>query len=176
MNNVTMQIDGKPVQVSEGTTVLKAARSAGIEIPTLCHDDGLEPYGACRMCMVEIEKRGRKKLVASCLFPAQEGLVVRTNTEKVRKIRKMIIELLWPAFQRYGKDYGVAHSRFQPGMTDCSLCGLCVRYCAEVKKEGKLYFKGRGIDRAPASLDDSSLSCASCRECYSLCTSGRIVN
>ena len=56
---------------------------------------------------------------------------------------------------RYGKDYGVTRSRFQPGMTDCSLCGLCVRYCAEVKKAGKLYFKGRGVDRAPAMLDGS---------------------
>jgi len=176
MDNVTMQIDGKSVQVPAGTTLLKAARAAGIAIPTLCHDDGLEPYGACRMCMVEIEKHGRKKLVASCLYTAEEGLVVSTDTEKVRKIRKMIIELLWPAFQQYGKDYGVTESRFQTGMTDCSLCGLCVRYCAEVKKAGNLYFKGRGIDRKPAKLDDSPLSCAGCRECFSLCTSGAVVN
>jgi bidirectional [NiFe] hydrogenase diaphorase subunit len=176
MEKVMMQIDGKSVQVPEGTTILKAARSAGATIPTLCNDDGLEPYGACRMCMVEIEKRGRKKLVASCLYPAEEGLVVRTDTEKVRRIRKMITELLWPAFQQYGKDYGVTRSRFQSGMTDCSLCGLCVRYCAEVKKTGKLYFKGRGIDRAPAALDGSPMSCASCRECYNLCSSGWVVN
>jgi bidirectional [NiFe] hydrogenase diaphorase subunit len=175
MENVTMQIDGRPVQVPEGMTILKAAKAAGIKIPTLCHDDGLEPYGACRMCMVEIEKRGRKKLVASCLYQAEDDLVVRTDTEKVRRIRKMVIELLWPAFQQYGKEYGVTRSRFQPGLTDCSLCGLCVRYCAEVKKAGKLYFKGRGIDRAPATIEDSSLSCAGCRECYSLCSSGGVV-
>ncbi len=176
MKSVTMQIDGKSVQVPEGTTILKAARSAGIFIPTICHDDALEPYGACRMCMVEIEKHGRKELVASCMYAAEEGLVVSTNTEKVRKIRKMIIELLWPASQQYAKEYGVTQSRFQTGISDCSLCGLCVRYCAEVKKEGKLYFQGRGIDRKVAKLDDSPLSCTGCRECFSLCASGAIVN
>ncbi len=176
MNEVTMQIDGKSVQVPKGTTILKAAKSIGTVIPTLCNDDGLEPYGACRMCMVEIEKQGRKKLVASCLYPAEEGLVVHTNTEKVQKIRKMIVELLWPAFQQYGKDYGITRSRFQPGMSDCSLCGLCVRYCSEAKKAGKLYFKGRGIDRAPAVIEGSPLSCAGCRECHNLCSSGWIVN
>lgn len=175
MNEVTMQIDGKSIQVPQGTTVLKAARLAGTVIPTLCHDDGLEPYGACRMCMVEIEKNGQKKLVASCLYPSEEGLVVRTDTEKVNRIRRMIVDLLWPAFQQYGKDYGITKSRFQSGMPDCSLCGLCVRYCAEVKKAGKLYFKGRGIDRAPAVIEGSPLSCSGCRECYSLCSSGWVV-
>lgn len=176
MDNITIHIDGKPVQVPEGTTILKAARSAGVFIPTLCHDDGMEPYGACRMCMVEIEKNGRKRLVASCLYPAEEGLVVSTDTEKVRKIRKMIIELLWPDFQRYGKDYGVTESRFPAEMTNCNLCGLCVRYCAEVKKAGNLYFQGRGIDRKVAKLNDSPLSCSGCGECFGLCTSGAIVN
>jgi bidirectional [NiFe] hydrogenase diaphorase subunit len=176
MNDVKIQIDGQSLRVPEGTTVLKAAKAAGIAIPTLCNDDGLEPYGACRMCMVEIEKGGRKKMVASCLYPAEEGLVVRTDTEKVRRIRRMIVELLWPAFQQYGRDCGITGSRFQTGMTDCSLCGLCVRYCAEVKKAGKLYFKGRGIDRAPAMIDTSPIACAGCRECYSLCSSGWVVN
>ena len=77
----------------------------------------------------------------------EEGLSVQTESEKVKRIRKMIIELLWPAWQQYADEYGVKKSRFQTGMTDCSLCGLCVRYCAEVKKENALYFKGRGIDR-----------------------------
>ena len=176
MDNVTMQIDGKSVQVPEGMTLLKAARAAGIAIPTLCHDDGLEPYGACRMCMVEIEKHGRKKLVASCLYTAEEGLVVSTDTEKVRKIRKMILELLWPAFQQYGKDYGVTESRFQTGMTDCSLCGLCLRYCSEVKKQNKIYFKGRGIERKPALVEGAELSCRACGECFSLCGSGWIAS
>jgi bidirectional [NiFe] hydrogenase diaphorase subunit len=176
METIKMEIDGKSVKTPVGSTVLQAAKEAGINIPTLCHNDGLEPYGACRMCLVEIRKRGETKLVASCLFTAEEGLVVNTNSDKVRRVRKMIIELLWPAFQQYGKEYGVTRSRFQTGMTDCSMCGLCVRYCAEKKKANALYFKGRGIDRKPALIEDSPLSCSGCKECYSLCSSGWIAS
>ena len=176
MENIKFEIDGNTVQAPAGTTLLQAAKSAGIKIPTLCQNDGLEPYGACRMCMVEIQKQGRGKLVASCLYQVEEGLSVKTNTEKVQKIRKLLIELLWPAFQQYGTEYGVTHSRFHTGMTDCSLCGLCVRYCSEVKKANVLYFKGRGIDRKPALIEDAPLSCTGCRECYNLCTSGWVVN
>jgi bidirectional [NiFe] hydrogenase diaphorase subunit len=91
MENVTMKINGMPVQVPEGTTILRAAKEASVKIPTLCHDDNLEPYGACRLCMVEVEKGGRKKLVASCLCQAEDGLIVRTETERVRRIRKMMM-------------------------------------------------------------------------------------
>lgn len=175
MPQVTLEINGKSVEAPQGATVLQAAKAAGVEIPTLCDDERLEPYGACRMCMVEIEKRGRKRLVASCLYPVEEGLAVKTHTEKVNKIRKMLIELLWPAGQKYAREYGVTRSRFDTGMADCSLCGLCVRYCSEVKKTNALYFKGRGIDRKPALAEGSALSCASCGECFSLCTGGWVV-
>lgn len=176
MGNITLQIDGKPVAAPSGATILQAARSAGVDIPTLCDNNGLEPYGACRMCMVEIEKDGRKKLVASCLYPVEAGLTVQTRTEKVTKIRRMIIELLWPAWQPYAQEYGVTESRFEPGMNDCTLCGLCARYCAEVKKANVIYFKGRGIDRQPALIEGSQLSCRSCGECFSLCSSGWIAS
>jgi bidirectional [NiFe] hydrogenase diaphorase subunit len=176
MQNITLQIDGKPVQAPHGATILQAAKTAGVAIPTLCNDNALEPYGACRMCMVEIEKNGRKKLVASCLYPVEEGLSVQTKTEKVTKIRRMIIELLWPAWQAYSHEYGVTESRFDPGMTDCTLCGLCARYCAEVKKANVLYFKGRGIDRQPALIEGSPLSCRSCGECFPLCSSGWVAS
>ena len=114
-------------------------------------------------------------MVASCLYPVEEGLSVQTESEKVKRIRKMIIELLWPAGQKYARQYGVTRSRFATGMADCSLCGLCVRYCAEVKKANVLYFKGRGIDRKPALVDSSPLPCSSCEECFSLCTGGWVV-
>jgi bidirectional [NiFe] hydrogenase diaphorase subunit len=175
MEKIRLVIDGKSVQAPQGASILEAAKSAGIKIPTLCHDDNLEPYGACRMCMVEIQKRGRSKLVASCLYQVEEGLRVQTSTEKITRIRKMIIELLWPAAQQYAKEYGVTESRFTPGMTDCSLCGLCVRYSAEVKKCNALYYKGRGIDRKPALVEESSLSCSECGECFKLCSGGWIV-
>jgi len=125
--------------------------------------------------MVEIQKRGRTRMVASCLYPVEEGLNVQTESPKVQRVRKTIIELLWPAGQRHAVKYGVTGSRFNTGMADCSLCGLCVRYCAEIKKANLLYFKGRGIDRKPALVDGSSQTCASCGECFSLCSGGWVV-
>ncbi len=82
---------------------------------------------------------------------------------------------LWPAWQQYAGEYGVTKSRFRPAMTDCSLCGLCVRYCAEVKKDNALYFKGRGIDRKPELIDGSHDQCGQCRECFALCSGGWVV-
>src|SRR5208283_1203329 len=93
---VTFEIDGKEVKAEEGTTLLNAAKQAGIEIPTLCFHEQLETYGACRICSVEIEKRGRTQVVASCCYPVEEGLKVKSTSEKVEKIRKMMIELLLP--------------------------------------------------------------------------------
>ncbi len=85
MENVKLEIDGRTMEVEQGTTVLQAARSIGIKIPTLCDDERLEAYGGCRMCMVEIEtKWGRKRLVTSCVYPVEEGLKVQTNTEKIK--------------------------------------------------------------------------------------------
>ena len=177
MANVTLEIDGRTVEAAEGTTVLDAAKSIGINIPTLCDDKRLEPYGGCRMCVVDIEtKWGRKRLVTSCVYPVEEGLRVQTKTEKVVRIRKMIIELLWPAWQGYAEEYGVTSSRFKTGLTDCSLCGLCFRYCSEVKKANKIYFKGRGIDRRPALVEGAELSCRACGECFTLCSSGWIAS
>jgi len=173
-NKVTLEIDGQKVTAAEGTSVLTAARSVGINIPTLCYNGQLEPYGACRMCMVEIE--GLKRPVASCVYPVKEGIRVQTNTEKIRKIRKMIIELLWPSWQAYADEYGVTSSRFKTGMTDCTLCGLCIRYCTEIKKLNKLYFKGRGIERQPAFIKGSELSCRACGECFNMCGSGWIAS
>ncbi len=94
MSDITLNIDGREVKAKEGMTVLEAARSADIFIPTLCHNEMLEPYGGCRLCTVEAETRGRTKLVAACLFPVQADLIVRTRSETVDKIRKLIIGVL----------------------------------------------------------------------------------
>src|SRR5512136_426340 len=90
---VTLLIDDKEIKAKEGTTILEAAQHAGVEIPTLCYYEGLESYGACRFCSVEIEKRGRAQVVASCCYPVEEGLKVKTKTPKITKMRKTIIEL-----------------------------------------------------------------------------------
>lgn len=175
MKKVKLQIDGKEVQAEEGKTILEAAMADGIDIPTLCHSDKLKPYGACRLCMVEITKGERTKLVASCVYEVEDGLIVRTDSERIMKIRRMIIELLWPSLSSLAEKYGVTASRFRSKETECNLCGLCVRYCSEVKKLDAVFFKGRGIDRELAIVPELAKECAFCHECHELCTGGWIV-
>jgi len=88
MSDILLTIDGKEVKASPGTSVLDAARSAGIHIPTLCHHEKLTPYGGCRLCTVEVESRGRINYVASCLYPVERDLIVRTRSKKVDKLGK----------------------------------------------------------------------------------------
>lgn len=172
MKKITLKINGKVVKSEEGSTILEAATQAGIHIPSLCYNDKLKPQGACRLCMVEITKGKRKQLVVSCGYPVQEGLIVETNSEKIIKIRRMIIELLWPSVQDLAKEYNVKKSRFTHELTDCTLCGLCVRYCAEIKKANVVYFKGRGINREIAFVPELENKCLDCLECIGLCTGG----
>ena len=98
MSTVRLTIDGKTAEVEEGASVLDAARKVGADIPTLCAHPQLEPCGACRMCLVEIDLHGRKRTVASCAYPAKDGLAVTTSTPKIERMRKMIVELLWPSY------------------------------------------------------------------------------
>ena len=153
MSEITLQIDGREVKAREGMTILEVAQSVGISIPTLCHHEKLEPYGACRICTVEIETRGRTNLVAACLYPVEQNLVVRTRSEKVDKIRKTLLELMLahapdaPALQDLAQEYGADKDRFEKEASFCIHCGLCVRYCAEVKKKNAVGFVGRGTRR-----------------------------
>jgi bidirectional [NiFe] hydrogenase diaphorase subunit len=183
MSNISLTIDGKNIKAEKGTTIIQAAKKADIDIPNLCHDDRLEPYGACRFCMVEIEKNGWKKLVASCCYPVEEGLIVNTKTEKVKNIRKMLIELLLAvspsgSHTTLAKEYGIKESRFKletPPESPCDLCGLCVRYCAEIKKKDAVCFVGRGVNRSVALVPGVSDACSSCRECFDVCDAGKMV-
>jgi len=176
MSEILLQIDGKEVKATEGMTVLEAAQSADIFIPTLCHHQKLEPYGACRICTVEVEVRGWTKLVAACLYPVEQDLVVRTRSEKVDKIRKMILEFLLahapdsPQLQDLAGEYGADKDRFEKESSFCILCGLCVRYCAEVKKKNAVGFVDCGARREISFIPEiASKECSSCKECFSLC-------
>ena len=91
MSDIFLEIDGKEVKATKGMTVIAAAQSAGIAIPTLCHHEKLEPFGGCRICIVEVEARGWTKLAVSCVYPVEEKLIVRTRSEKIDRIRKTII-------------------------------------------------------------------------------------
>ncbi len=176
----TLTIDGKQVTASEGMTILDAARHADIDIPTLCNHDKLTPYGACRICTVEISKGGRKRLVTSCVYPAEAGLVVKTRTPQIDKYRRLLLELMMassPAktIKDMAQQQGLTKPRFIAEKTNCILCGQCVRYCNEIKKANAIGFVGRGIERRVVFFPEiASKVCASCRECFSLCPTGKL--
>ena len=176
MSEIPLQIDGREVGAKEGMTILEAAQSAGISIPTLCHHEKLEPYGACRICSVEVEVRGWTRLVAACVYPVEQDLVVRTRSEKIDKTRKMILELLLAhapdAFelQDLAQEYGADKDRFEKEASFCIHCGLCVRYCAEVKKKYAVGFVDRGTRKEISFIPEiASKECWNCKECFPLC-------
>jgi NADH dehydrogenase/NADH:ubiquinone oxidoreductase subunit G len=176
MGEITLQIDGREVKAEEGMTILEAAQKVGIRIPTLCHHEKLEPYGACRICTVEAEIRGWTRLVAACLFPVEDDLVVRTRTEKVDRIRKMILELLLAhapdsfQLQDLAKEYGADRDRFEKEASFCIHCGLCVRYCAEVKQKHAIGFVDRGTRKEISFVPEiAAKECWDCKECFPLC-------
>jgi NADH dehydrogenase/NADH:ubiquinone oxidoreductase subunit G len=176
MSEILLQIDGREVKATKGMTILEAAQSVGIDIPTLCYHEKLEPYGACRICTVEVETGGRTRFVAACLYPVEENLAVRTRSEKVIKIRKMLLELMLAhapeagVLQDLAQEYGVREVRFEKEPSFCILCGLCVRYCAEVKKKNAIGFVDRGVRREVMFIPEiASKECWSCKECFSLC-------
>ncbi len=171
-----LNIDGKEVKAKEGMTVLDAARSVGISIPTLCYHEKLEPFGACRLCIVEVESSGWTRIVVSCVYPVQKDIIVRTRSEKVDRIRKMILELQMAhapdsfILQDLAKEYGADKNRFEKEPSFCIHCGLCVRYCAEVKKKNAVGFVDRGIRKEISFVPEiASKECWNCKECFPLC-------
>ena len=176
MSDVVMQIDGKEVSASGDMTVLQAARAAGIHIPTLCHHEKLEPFGACRMCMVELDNKGRKSYVVSCIYPVAKDLVVRTRSDGVDKIRRLLLEELLahapnsPDLVALAREYNADPNRFDMDPSFCILCGLCVRYCAEVKQKNAVDFIERGAQREISFIPEiASKECWGCQECFAIC-------
>lgn len=173
---VNLSIDGMRVRVEEGSTILDAARFYGVDIPTLCYMDGLSPYSACRLCVVEVKKGGRSRLVASCSCPVEEGMDVTTKSERVRKARNMIIELMLATtpnsrtLQCLASKYGVEKVRFKGEDRRCLLCGLCVRVCDEQMKGGAIGFSQRGTDREVSlPFHKTPEACRQCGACLYVC-------
>jgi bidirectional [NiFe] hydrogenase diaphorase subunit len=177
------KLNGRMREARKGSTVLEAAREAGVEIPAVCMHAGVEPYGACRLCVVEVRERGRKRwrVVASCLYPVSEGLEVRTDTERIRSHRRLLAELLLarcpdlPFVRELARSLGATRTRFERGDDDCIMCGLCVRVCSEVVGAEAIGFASRGIDRridAPFGIDHES--CIACGACTAVCPTGAI--
>ena len=176
MSEFQLEIDGQNVTATEGMTVLEAAQKAGIYIPTLCHHEKLEPFGGCRICIVEVEVSGWTKLVVSCVYLAEEGIIVRTRSEKVDRLRKTILELLLAhapdaePLQVLAAEYGADRDRYEKDASFCIHCGLCVRYCAEVKKAHAVGFVDRGIRKEISFVPDiAAKQCNDCKECFPLC-------
>ena len=173
-------IDGQKVEINEGDTVLQAAKKNGIHIPTLCYHEKIKPHGACRLCLVEIEKNSRSKIVASCAYPVEDDIIVHTESQKVEQIRKNLVELYLalfpfnPEIKRLAKKYKLSRTRFKKENNYCILCGLCVRYCREVKKNNAIGFVGRGINKKVTFIPDSAYFkyCENCMECMDICPTG----
>ncbi|MGQ9544130.1 MAG: 2Fe-2S iron-sulfur cluster-binding protein [Candidatus Bathyarchaeia archaeon] len=186
VKTLTLKIDNEEVKAKEGMTILEAAKQSGIEIPTLCHYEGLEPYGACRICSVEIKKHGRSRIVAACCYPVEEDLNVITRSPTIDKIRKTIIELaavtvgedvtgkMRALASEYNADLSRFRSRVQIESTKCILCGLCVRRCVEATWDGAIGFVGRGVNRRVALFPEKAGACSICNYCYVVCPTGRI--
>ncbi len=173
---VNFNLNGLHAQVEEGSTILEAAEFYGFPIPTLCHMEGLSPYGACRMCVVEIGEAPNTKLVTSCTHPVQEGMRVRTASARVLRARKMIIELLLAScpqskvIQDLASAHEVRQQRFKQEYEDCILCGLCVRMCKEQMMAQAIGFRGRGENRSIGTpFDINSDVCRQCGGCIYVC-------
>jgi bidirectional [NiFe] hydrogenase diaphorase subunit len=173
---VELTIDGIKTSVPEGTTVLEAARDLGIIIPTLCHHEGLKPYGACRICIVEVINGEKSSLEASCTLPAEDGQVIISNSEKVKRARRLILELLIAScpnskkLQDMAAQLGVNKIRFKIKDRNCILCGLCVRYCREQMQSGGIGFVGRGTSRqVSTAFGTTPEECRNCGGCEWIC-------
>lgn len=173
---ITLKINGLQVSVEKGSTILEAAQFLGFPIPTLCHMEGLSPYGACRLCVVEIGEGEKAKLVSSCTYPAEEGLKVKTATARVMRSRKMVIELLLAScpqskiIQDIASKHDVRQQRFKQEYEDCILCGLCVRMCKEQMVAKAIGFRGRGEKRSIGTpFDIKSEECRLCGGCIYVC-------
>lgn len=183
MDLIKTTIDGKELEVQRDRWALEVAREMGIEIPTLCHHPALEPYGACRLCVVEVTRGKWTWLTTSCDLPIREGLSIRTDTPAVIKARKTALELLLgqaPEAQQVrelAEQMGVETPRFTNRLKDnsCILCGLCVRVCQAITGNMAICFSNRGVERKVGPpFDSESTECIGCNACVEICPTGCI--
>ncbi|HBF43631.1 MAG TPA: hypothetical protein DDW42_08405 [Desulfobacteraceae bacterium] len=179
---VTLTIDGRIVHAERETPIIEVARKLGIYIPTLCYHQAIKPYGVCRLCVVEVIKNNWSKLVTSCNYPAEEGLEVLTSSDRVKKTRKMVLELLLarcpnvPVIRQFTEKMGIRTLRFKKKEDQrCILCGLCIRACDEIASVRAIGFVNRGAERevnTPFQL--ASDVCIGCGACTYICPTGCI--
>ncbi len=194
MSKVSITINGRAVQVDSGTTILEAAKAAGIDIPTFCHDPELTKAGACRICVVEVA--GARNLPASCTTPVAEGMVIETESQRVINSRKTVLKLIWAnhpqdclvcektgscRLQDYSYRYDITGSTYKGerkeiefddtnpfffrDLNKCILCGKCIRKCHEVNGAGAIDFTFRGFDTKVTTAFDVPIEESSCVFC-----------
>lgn len=200
---VNLTIDGQAVSVPKGTSILQAAASVGINIPTICYHPTLTPPAVCRLCTVEVEKQ--RVLQPACVVPVAEGMVVKTDSERVRTGRKVILELLAstvdlhdaPEIQGYIQRYGAEADRFAGGVSrqaqfevyndnpfyirdysQCVMCWRCIQVCADdVQHTYALTWGQRGINSHVATFFDEDMpdtTCVFCGNCVGMCPTGAL--
>jgi len=173
---VNVTIDGATIKALKGTSVLDTAIEYGICIPHLCHVPGLSDFGACRLCIVEHIVNGRSKITTSCTLNVEEGMVIATNTARIKKLRHNLAELLVAqapnsrAIQDIAVRCGVTNVRYTFRNDNCVLCGRCVRVCAEMWRVHAIGFVGRGKERhRDFAFGVRPEDCKECESCIQLC-------
>lgn len=173
-----LTIDGQEIEMPAGATVLQAIRESGTDLPTLCFLEGLPPYGACRLCLVEING-SEAAVVASCSTPVTDGMDVKTNGENAVAVRKMMLEFMLARcptseeVRTLAAQEGVTETRFTAPRDDddpCVLCGLCVRVCRDLIGAAAISFVDRGQQRKVGTpFDMHSEACIGCGACAAVC-------
>jgi NADH dehydrogenase/NADH:ubiquinone oxidoreductase subunit G len=174
---VNIIIDGQKVKAEKGATLLESARNLKIDIPTLCYHKDLSPFGACRLCMVEVKSNGKWKLTTSCTTPAEEGMEIKTTSEKVKESRKFAAAMLYYKYpgdrtvREIARKLGIAADHGKESTDECVLCGLCVRACREIVEVSALNFEDRGLDRnvEEPKIEFNPSACIGCGSCAFVC-------
>jgi NADH dehydrogenase/NADH:ubiquinone oxidoreductase subunit G len=177
----TLTVNGRRVTVDSDATILDAARAAGVEVPTLCHFDGLEAWGGCRLCVVDMSQANWDenwfKVVTACNHPAKDGMTVVTDSERITETRRVVLDLLLarcpdtPLVQRWARTYGIEKTTYtlNPEPDDCILCGLCTRVCDHIGVSAiSSVNRGWGREIAPP-FNQPPPDCIGCLACAEIC-------
>ena len=178
---ITIKIDGQAAKGEKGWPVIKFAEQIGITIPTLCYHELVKPHSTCRICSVELVKGDKRRLVPACIYPAQEGVEIFTDTEAVRQNRKSILRRFLAScpdvdiIQEMAEEYGVKETPYKITNRNCIVCGLCARICSEVVGANAIYYKKEAVHRSdltPVRIDPET--CIGCGACAFVCPTGHI--